>query len=457
MNATTPIALLSVCVAATVLTPALAEDSAEGVDPKFIEARDLGLPSSYIWFNQGNLTPDEVAANIKTLGDAFVARGILYRTIKVGEVEGLLVAANSEELQDEIRSNGSIQRESIRVEPNPVLTAFGSDCTDASRNYSDPEITEWGVKLVWHGGDPTAFSVSGKAVWIIDSGVSDEFTGSELNLVSRLNCLKPNCPPDNKKDRIGHGTMTAGIIGAKTGNMVGVRGVAPFVAINSMRVVKGRKGEVDSDAVVEALNYLIFRNTADADPTTPSPGDVINLSYGAVWTAASETIYSAIEMQLRKLADLGFRISLAAGNTDVTKNTGYVQTISPARAGGYRAASGGGVIMTASAIDEARNFWEYSAFGNYFTRQKMNPADGYESVLSLPDFAEPGVDIVSLWPGKELAQCSGTSFAAAHLSGILLYGSPVESGKANLDKSAEKVGQPGQYDDTLKDPIGIKP
>ena len=448
--------LLSVCIVDGVISSAFAEEPNMEIDPKFIEARDLALPASYVWFNKGDPTAEEVATNIKNLGDALGVSGIPYRKITVGGLSGFLIAADVNKVQNEISSAQSVQRQFIVVEPNPVLVAFQSECADASRNYSDAEMTEWGVKRVWAGADPTVFTDTSKAVWIIDSGVSNEF-GAELNLVSRLNCLRANCPSENKKDKVGHGTMTAGIIGAATGGGgVGVRGIVPSVAINSMRVVRGRKGEADLDAVAEALNYLKDGITADNDPTTPTAGDVINLSYGALWTADAEIIYSAIEQQLRDLADLGFRISLAAGNADVLKSTGYVQSISPARAGGYRATAGGGVIMTASAIDETDKFWEYSAFGNYFTRLKAD-ASGYEFVLSLPDFAEPGVNIVSLWPGLDLAKCSGTSFAAAHLSGILLYGPPTADGKASMDKSAEKVGLPGQYDDTLKDPIGKKP
>jgi hypothetical protein len=63
-----------------------------------------------------------------------------------------------------------------------------------------------------------------------------------------------------------------------------------------------------------------------------------------------------------------------------------------------------------------------------------------------------------------LALCSGTSLAAAHLSGILLWGDPEKKGYADYDRSAEIVGlkhkpQPGDtkdYEPTLRDAIGVK-
>jgi len=79
----------------------------------------------------------------------------------------------------------------------------------------------------------------------------------------------------------------------------------------------------------------------------------------------------------------------------------------------------------------------------------------------LPDFAEPGVGIMSLWlhgvsGGPNMANtCTGTSFAAPHLAGILLEGTPVADGSAAEDPSAAiPETNPLQYDSTKQDPIG---
>jgi len=108
-----------------------------------------------------------------------------------------------------------------------------------------------------------------------------------------------------------------------------------------------------------------------------------------------------------------------------------------------------GVVMTASAIDEQDHFWSFSAFGNYL------PNTIGTQTLSLPDFADPGDAIVSLWPNKSLASCSGTSFAAAHLAGLLLLGTPhADTIAAQGDPSAVKPD--GGVDTSLLDAIGVR-
>jgi hypothetical protein len=160
-------------------------------------------------------------------------------------------------------------------------------------------------------------------------------------------------------------------------------------------------------------------------------------------------------MTIKKLAnEKGLKISIAAGNIDTLGGQGYVQAISPARAGAFRSSVTAGVVRTASGINSDDTFWDYSAFGNFNRQADGTQGDGP------PDFAEPASDIVSLWPGKELARCSGTSFAAAHLSGLLLYGTVTTSARSIKDPSAHKPGTDpsdatNNYDPNRLDPIGV--
>jgi subtilisin family serine protease len=250
--------------------------------------------------------------------------------------------------------------------------------------------------------------------------------------------------------------MIAGIIGAMS-NSVGVYGMAPNAPIHSLRITKGRQPETNFEYLKEAVDWLNLQSVPiDTDPMTLSPGDVINISVGGRWNPLVTTTERDIETTLHELADKGLRVVVAAGNRDTLGGLSYVQAISPARAGGYRSAitvnSIKGVVWTASAIKPSTDeFWDFSAFGN-FTRTASNTAgDGP------PDFAEPGKDIVSLWPGKDIAMCSGTSFAAAHLSGLLLTQEPRKLTQSNRDPSAEIPGQkPKQYNPALNDWIGVK-
>lgn len=390
-----------------------------------------------------------------------------------GSVSGILVDLGVESTKALLKSrledpslrtfsnNGS--KFAITVERNGVGSSF-AHCGDARLRYDKHGDVDWGVDRVWRGNAPQKFTVSGRAVWIIDSGLATDFPG-ELSIASRKACINSGCNSDGQKtDIVGHGTMIAGIIGAKEGNKLGVVGVAPGVPVNSLRIVEGSTGEFNFSSLLNALQWIQDKTAVDALPDTPSPGDVINLSLGMPWISSQFGTINLVEAKLRDLADAGYRISVAAGNIDALNGLGYVHAISPARAGSYRPATGKGLIATTSATDSRDWFWSLSAFGNYYSTIESNK---WVQRLSLPDYAEPGVDVVTLWPGPDLAKCSGTSVSAAHLSGILLWGDPdTERNSAALyDRSAEDVGdvpppKPGDgggYDDTYYDPIGFVP
>jgi hypothetical protein len=278
--------------------------------------------------------------------------------------------------------------------------------------------------------------------------------GDELDVVGRKDCTQRNCPDDKMKkwaDRIGHGTVIAGIIGAKN-NGKGIIGVAPGAKINSLRVTDGREALSNLSFVNNALTWLDDNVTNDNEPATPSPGDVVNLSLGLGWSPLTTSAQAGIELLVGKLADKGLKVSIAAGNIDTLDGQGYVQAISPARAGGYENTGSGGAVRTASGIDANDEFWKFSAFGNFLLNTSGVQQKGP------PDFAEPAADIISIWPGKELARCSGTSLAAAYLSGLLLWGKPKDGGPVKSDPSALEPGSAASapvYDPTRAEPIGV--
>ena len=190
-------------------------------------------------------------------------------------------------------------------------------------------------------------------------------------------------------------------------------------------------------------------------------GDVVNISWGTEWHPNPLSDQRKLERELVKLAKRGVKIAVAAGNNDVLQGSGYVQTVSPARAGAYRHSSGGAIVTVSAAhSQEDQNtgewsdvFWPHSVFGN----GEMDSSGNF--YLGPPDFAEPGVDILSLWPGSGggggmVNTCTGTSFATAHMSGILVQGMPERDGAAADDPSA-KDPETGQYDPNRLDPIGV--
>lgn len=344
------------------------------------------------------------------------------------------------------------------IEPNSLVHGFVSGC-------GDPEplpVTEEPAGGVDRVNGPISGSFTGR-VWIIDSGIAGDFDGSELNVIradsrecNPTMCKQAGDPANTaKKDRLGHGTALAGIIGSKQGNG-GLVGVAPDVELVAIQIFKGKKPLVDAATALRAVGHV-----ADV-ATGAQSGDVVNLSWGATWNPHPASLWHQIEAKLKEMADRGVKIAVAAGNNDVLQGSGYVQTVTPARAGAYRHSTSGGAIITVSAADSVEDqnagtwtdvFWPDSVFGN---GEIDSSGDFY---LGPPDFAEPGVDSLTLWPATgggagRVNTCTGTSFAAAVMSGILAAGMPQRDGEAKEDPSA-KVPGTTQYDAKRLDPIGV--
>lgn len=362
----------------------------------------------------------------------------------------------------------------VTVTDNPIIHSFVGNCDDADIIPSIPtgsETTPVGVARVF-GGDPPAYTDT-KRAWIIDSGIAlDPNIVGDLNVnrgMSRKCNIKDGCVADSETDFLGHGTMLAGIIGAKSptnpaANGIGLRGMAPGATLISMKIFNKKIPANTVDVALEAFKYIEPKLAAN---------DVINISWGTYFNplktdGSTDSAELQLEGKLRELAkNKKVWIVVAAGNIDSGDTSGYVQTISPARAGGYRFDPGTGVtgaVMTISAVESryitstwVDNFWRFSAFGNGYVK---NPSTDEQS--GPPDYAAPGVNIQSYWPGDKLNTCSGTSFAAAHVAGLMLYSMiPRNGGRARWDPSAIMPGKIlpgdlGDYYDKLRDPVATK-
>lgn len=302
-----------------------------------------------------------------------------------------------------------------------VSLVDGPSCT-APASLPQPPVVPLGVERV---GGPFSGGYAGKRVWVIDTGL-DLVTADGQIVVDRqiaADCTVPagssaaspcvSGPAADLTDSVGHGTMLAGIIAAQPRGDSGLYGVAPGATVVPIKVFGTDVFADFAEGPMRGIDYVA---------ALASPGDVVNISWGGEWNRDLKTFlvtYSGVNRALRRLAKDGVRIAIAAGN-----NRNWVQLVAPAGAGGYRAPSSDGVVMTASAVGSSKYawlFWEDSFWG----------ASNYGR--GTPDFAEPGVDVMSLWPGNMVRSCSGTSFAAPHLAGILLRGLPRPDGYAKGD------------------------
>lgn len=207
-----------------------------------------------------------------------------------------------------------------------------------------------------------------------------------------------------------HGTHVAGIVGARTGNQVGVAGVAPLIRVLPVRAL-GRCGGYTSD-IADAIIWAVGGSVPGA-PINANPARVINLSLGGPGTCALTT-QNAIQTARSK----GAVVVVAAGNSRVD-------------ATGTQPANCSGVI-TVAATNKAGGRASYSNFGTKVTLAAPG-GDSDGQILSTYNTGSttPGTD--------SYAGLSGTSMAA-----------PVVSGVVALMLSANKALTPDQVASLLK-------
>lgn len=238
------------------------------------------------------------------------------------------------------------------------------------------ETVPWGIAAV---GGGQAFGDTAKRAFVIDTGIA--LTHPDLNVdgVLSQNYVKRDSSP---QDLNGHGTHVAGTIAAIGGNGKGVIGVAAGAKVVAIRVLDRRGSGAYSD-VIAGVNGAAAKGT---------PGDVANMSLGG-------PVSDALDTAVCGAAATGVLFAIAAGN-DGASATNY----SPARV-----TCPNTFIIAAMAQGNA-----WASFSNY----------GQPPV----DYIEPGVSILSLWLNGGTNTISGTSMAAPHMAGLLLWGTGVNPG-----------------------------
>ncbi len=271
-------------------------------------------------------------------------------------------------------------------EPDGIVFAFpkppwagggGGEETAACELQVEP----WGVTRVGGPGDGTL--VSGIA-WVIDTGIDLDHPDLNVNVELSANFVwrGKNSPNDGN----GHGTHVAGTIAA-IDNGCDVVGVAAGAEVVAVRVLDN-SGSGSYSGVIAGVDYVALNAHS---------GDVANLSLGGPY-------YQPLNDAIVGAAGLSIYFALAAGNS-----SDDADNYSPASAEDPN-------IYTVSAIDESGAFAWFSNWGN-------PPID----------CAAPGVGVLSTRKGGGTTTYSGTSMAAPHVAGLLLFGTPGSDGTAAGD------------------------
>lgn len=237
-------------------------------------------------------------------------------------------------------------------------------------SYNDPLYATQPSAQLWRLADLHRISTGrGVRVAVIDSGVETSHPDLAGQIAASVNFVAGRPQAAER-----HGTAVAGVIAAKAGNRLGIVGVAPDSRVLGLRACwqQGGAGEAvcDTLSLAKALHFAVEHRA-----------QVVNLSLAGPRAELLDRLVSVA---------LGRRIDVIAA-------------VDPALPGGGFPASHRGVIAVA---DEAL----------------ARPAPGV--------YVAPGEGIVTTQPGGRWNLVDGSSYAAAHVSGLFAL---VRARKSTVD------------------------
>lgn len=176
-------------------------------------------------------------------------------------------------------------------------------------------------------------------------------------------------------DEHGHGTHVAGIIGAHPVSAAGSSGVAPHVSLMILKYYDSQANEDQSLArTIEAIHYAVKMGA-----------HIINYSGGGISRNSAE------EKALQEAAQQKILVVAAAGNEGLNSDFFHF----------YPADYDLPNILSVAAVDRRGDLMDVSNFGR-----------------TTVDLAAPGKNIYSTLPGEAHGYMSGTSQAAAFVTGV---------------------------------------
>jgi subtilisin family serine protease len=268
------------------------------------------------------------------------------------------------------------------LDRDPAVVSVEIDRQISAVNSDPFFVYQWALNnegvFPWHHDSlvdadidaPEAWELStGKdvAVAVVDTGVQASHADLIGAVADGWDYVEDDATP---QDEHGHGTHVAGIIAARTGNGVGISGVAPEAQAVPLRVLDGDGNGVTSKEVQAFA-------AAAADGIR-----IVNASFGSAQYSASE------DFVIRDNPNTLFVVAAGNTGTDIDEYPEYPCALDYANV----------ICVGAStASDEPA---EYSNYG----RNRV-------------DIFAPGEDIASTWADDGYALESGTSMAAPHVSG----------------------------------------
>jgi subtilisin family serine protease len=325
------------------------------------------------------------------------------------------------------------------VVPNPVVQWISPEPTVEEMTDSDPYLTfdpdfdlQWNLFII-HAPEAWELGARGQGVrvFVLDSGIDSDNPDISPNLNTSLcQSFVPGEGWDaNPAIFFNHGTHVAGIIAAAQ-NDWGVIGVAPEAELVAVKVLSENTGE-------GLLSYLNQGIIWAAD----NGADVINMSLGGYLPSRSGWWVGDIHVTAKMVGEMlhatqraityayqkGATMVAAAGNSAIDADHDQNQIIIPAQLA---------QVIAVSATDAWDGPWYLNNYGK-----------------TLVSFAAPGDWILSDNNNSKFAYWTGTSQAAAHVSGVAALiigqnGGSIRPAQVEsvLKQSADDLGKPGNDD-----------
>lgn len=261
---------------------------------------------------------------------------------------------------------------------------FLPQANHASLSFDPKQRIPWGISAVRASQLWRRTQGRHVRIGIVDTGVDYHHPDIRHALRPGVNILNAR---QSAADDNGHGTHIAGTIAACGGSRGtrGIRGAAPKALLYPVKAFDHEGSAYVSDIIL-AIEWCIHNKM-----------DIINMSFGM-----SE--FSPAMLQAVKTAhQSGIIVVASSGNAGKTDSVDY-----PAR------------LPYTIGVGAVNKQGRIAAFSNR----------GPEV-----DIYGPGEAIYSTWPGRRYNELSGTSMAAAHISGVLAL---LISGKPKASRTAVK-------------------
>ena len=304
-----------------------------------------------------------------------------------------------------VETSSRITPENLRsLAENPAVRYVEPDFSfslDQNVSPNDPEYTNgklWGLNSIKAQAAWNLLTRSKVIVAIIDTGIDYTHEDLAANMwngaanTHGYNFVANNASP---KDSNGHGTHVAGIIGAVGNNGAGVVGVSWSVPMMALQVFDDNGNFSGSDNVVSAIDFAIANKAK-----------IINAS----WNGPNSS--QALKEAINRAQAAGLLIVASAGNGRGSNNDA-VPT--------YPASYANPNIIAVLSIDQSEHLEDVSNYGKASVH-----------------IAAPGEEIDSAIPGNQYKPKSGTSMAAAYVSGAaaLIWSLPAFDTKSAVEIKA---------------------